>query len=272
MGKIWMPGGGGGVDLDVVTAASGDVLADKVIFGADGEPLTGTMTNRGAVNTEIEINGTYTIPDGYHNGYGQVTQSIPTFDALTIIPGTSAQIVSTSGKYGTGDITVNAVSNLSAANIKKGVIVGGVEGSWEGYVADETDLYYKGANLAGFANYLSNSETDIKFESTYISLSSSSTDPQAIQILAEKTYEFAGYSNLNIRFYIEKWPSVSENRTISLRKGTNQNSLKVFVISGSDGDIITYSFPLETLQTKVAPLFRLVLLNSTIQVQRIWLS
>ena len=38
---IWLPGGGG-ADLDAVTASAGDVLAGKVIVGPDGEPLTGT--------------------------------------------------------------------------------------------------------------------------------------------------------------------------------------------------------------------------------------
>lgn len=104
MGRIWMPGGGGGVDLDVITAASGDVLKGKVIVGPDGEPLTGvleltgnaadsqvlagktyyntdaktkrtgTMTNRGAVSPGgLSAGGSYTIPEGYHNGAGKVT-------------------------------------------------------------------------------------------------------------------------------------------------------------------------------------------------------
>lgn len=99
-----MPGGGGGVDLDVITAASGDVLKGKVIVGPDGEPLTGvleltgnaadsqvlagktyyntdaktkrtgTMTNRGAVSPGgLSAGGSYTIPEGYHNGAGKVT-------------------------------------------------------------------------------------------------------------------------------------------------------------------------------------------------------
>ena len=48
MGKIWMSGGGGGADLDVTTAGSGDVLAGKVIVDKDGEPLNGTMPNIGS--------------------------------------------------------------------------------------------------------------------------------------------------------------------------------------------------------------------------------
>ena len=104
MGRIWMPGGGGGVDLDVVTADARDILNGKVIVGPDGEPLTGSleltgnaadsqvlagktyystdaktkrtgeMVNCGAVSPEgLNAGGSYTIPAGYHNGSGKVT-------------------------------------------------------------------------------------------------------------------------------------------------------------------------------------------------------
>lgn len=46
MGRIWMPGGGGGADLDVITAGAGDVVAPKVIVDKDGEPLAGTLSDK----------------------------------------------------------------------------------------------------------------------------------------------------------------------------------------------------------------------------------
>lgn len=46
MGRVWMPGGGGGADLDVITAGAGDVLAGKVIVDKEGEPVAGTMPDR----------------------------------------------------------------------------------------------------------------------------------------------------------------------------------------------------------------------------------
>ncbi len=104
MGRIWMPGGGGGVDLDAITATFEDVLKGKVIVGPDGEPLTGvleltgnaadsqvlsgktyyntdaktkrtgTMPNQGAVAPSgLNAGGSYTIPAGYHNGSGKVS-------------------------------------------------------------------------------------------------------------------------------------------------------------------------------------------------------
>ena len=161
MGKIWMPGGGGGADLDVITASAGDVLSGKVIVDKDGEPLagtlalsgtaadsqvlsgqtyyntdaktkrTGSMTNRGAVSQSLAINGTYTIPAGYHNGSGKVTQSIPTQGAATITPGTSAKTAIAAGRYASGNITVEGNANLVASNIKKGVTIFGVTGTME---------------------------------------------------------------------------------------------------------------------------------------------
>lgn len=103
------------------------------------------ITNRGAVSAVLGINGTYTIPEGYHNGAGAVKQSIPTLGGQTINPSSAQQIVSSNGKYMTGNVTVNAVSNLNPSNIKKGVVVGGVTGTWEGYVAAPNDLYKYGA-------------------------------------------------------------------------------------------------------------------------------
>lgn len=57
MGTILMPGGGGGIDLDVVTAAAGDILSGKVIVGADGEPLTGTLDLTGNAGTGDVLSG-----------------------------------------------------------------------------------------------------------------------------------------------------------------------------------------------------------------------
>ena len=169
---IWLPGGGG-ADLDVVTADAGDVLAGKVIVGPDGEPLTGTlalsgnasdgqvlngqtyyntdaktkrtgtMPNRGAVNQSLAINGSYTIPAGYHNGSGKVTQNVPTKGAQTYTPGTTNQTIA-ANQYLTGPQTIKGDPNLKPENIKKGVSIMGITGSFEGYVTSPLYLYNKG--------------------------------------------------------------------------------------------------------------------------------
>lgn len=178
---IWLPGGGG-ADLDVVTASAGDVLAGKVIVGPDGEPLTGTlalsgnasdgqvlngqtyyntdaktkrtgtMPNRGAVNQSLAINGSYTIPAGYHNGSGKVTQDIPTKGAQTYTPGTANQTIA-AGQYLTGPQTIKGDPNLIPANIKKGVSIMGNIGTWEGYVSSPLNLFNSGTWGGGQSGY-----------------------------------------------------------------------------------------------------------------------
>ena len=98
-------GGGGGASSDELTAARGDVLKGKTAVTSDSsdEPAegtleltgdaadshvlsgktyynkdpktrrTGTMPNRGAVAQELAAGGSYTVPEGYHNGGGKVT-------------------------------------------------------------------------------------------------------------------------------------------------------------------------------------------------------
>lgn len=75
MGRIWMPGGGGGADLSRVTATSPDVLIGKIIVDANGKPITGTMPDNGAVSQTLNAGDSYSIPRGYHNGNGRVTGS-----------------------------------------------------------------------------------------------------------------------------------------------------------------------------------------------------
>lgn len=178
---IWLPGGGG-ADLDVVTADAGDVLAGKVIVGPDGEPLTGTlalsgnasdgqvlsgqtyyntdaktkrtgaMPNRGAVNQSLAINGSYTIPAGFHNGSGKVTQSVKTKGAQTYTPGTTNQTIA-AGQYLTGAQTIKGDPNLRPENIKKGVSIMGITGSFEGWVSSPLNLFNSGSWGGGQSGY-----------------------------------------------------------------------------------------------------------------------
>ena len=56
------------------TATAGDILSGKTAY-VNGSKITGSMSNKGAVNATVAPGGTYTIPAGYHNGSGKVTAS-----------------------------------------------------------------------------------------------------------------------------------------------------------------------------------------------------
>lgn len=61
-------------DVSSVTAAAADVLANKVIVNSEGELVTGTMPNNGAINAEIDglTTTSYQVAAGYTSG-GTVT-------------------------------------------------------------------------------------------------------------------------------------------------------------------------------------------------------
>ena len=88
-------------DTQDATAAVAEILEGKTAY-ARGAKLTGTMPNKGAVSGTIATKEAYTIPMGFHDGSGTVS-----IDATE-----SAKIV--------------------AGNIKSGVTILGVEGTFAG--------------------------------------------------------------------------------------------------------------------------------------------
>ena len=89
-------------DTSEDTAAVAEILAGKTAH-ARGTQLTGTMPNRGAVTGTINTkDDSYTIPQGYHDGSGAVS------------------------------IDATEQSKLVANNIKAGIEILGVTGSYTG--------------------------------------------------------------------------------------------------------------------------------------------
>lgn len=74
-------------DVQSVTAAAPDVLANKIIVDSTGKSIAGTMPNNGAVAATIDgLTATsYTIPEGYHNGTGTVSLTDDIEQALAAI-------------------------------------------------------------------------------------------------------------------------------------------------------------------------------------------
>lgn len=119
----------GGVNTGDATALSNDILSGKTAY-VDGQKVTGTMTNRGAVTEYIPTNDTITIPEGYHNGKGKVVHQVNTKGAQTFVPTTKDQKILV-GQYLTGTQTIKGDANLVGANIVSGKSIFGVNGSAE---------------------------------------------------------------------------------------------------------------------------------------------
>lgn len=138
-------------------AQPADVLAGKTFTNDEGIEKTGTIPVYGSKSITLPINGSQSLPAGHYSGV-QIKQSIPTLGGQTITPGASQQTIAASGKYGTGNHVIKSVANLTAANIKRGVTVGGVAGAcdWavsEGYkLVTEQNITVTGQTI----NYMKN--------------------------------------------------------------------------------------------------------------------
>ena len=89
-------------DTSGATASASEILAGQTAY-ANGKELTGTMPNRGAASGTIDtVDGSYAIQQGYHDGSGTVS------------------------------IDATEQAKIIAGNIKSGVEILGVTGTYEG--------------------------------------------------------------------------------------------------------------------------------------------
>ena len=100
---IIVGGGSGGALSSDVTASKANVLAGTKTITSDSANavVDGTMVNRGTINHTLSINGSYTIPQGYHSGSGKVSQSVSTKGAATYYATTADQTIA-ANQYLTG--------------------------------------------------------------------------------------------------------------------------------------------------------------------------
>ncbi|MGM9834668.1 MAG: hypothetical protein ACI31M_02670, partial [Bacilli bacterium] len=97
-------------------ANSGDATASNILVGktalVNGELITGTMADNGAVTSSLNAGGSYTIPAGYHNGSGKITAN--TLASQTSATATAANILTGQTAWVNGSKITGTMANKGA--------------------------------------------------------------------------------------------------------------------------------------------------------------
>ena len=101
--------GTGTISVDSTATALPEELVNGKTAWVNGEQITGSLPVIANEQIMLPINGTYTIPKGYHLGGGTITQNITSQEGITVTPSKDPQILNVNGKVMTGDITISGV-------------------------------------------------------------------------------------------------------------------------------------------------------------------
>jgi hypothetical protein len=117
-------------DTVTKTVSSGSAKPAASISGTSATVSTGTntLTLTKSVSNTPQVTAGYVSSGTAGSSNVSLTASVTTKAAATITPGTSNQEIA-AGTYLTGKQTISGDSNLTAANIKQGVSIFGVNGS-----------------------------------------------------------------------------------------------------------------------------------------------
>jgi len=117
-------------DAATKSVDSGSATPAATITGTSASVSTGTntLTLSKTISNTPQVTAGYIASGTAGNSSVSLTASVTTKAAATITPGTSNQEIA-AGTYLTGKQTISGDANLTAANIKQGVSIFGVDGS-----------------------------------------------------------------------------------------------------------------------------------------------
>lgn len=182
-----------GIDISDATLTSASELKQNIVaYTKTGQRIVGSL-GQGKVNTpSISVSSTGKIMAGtsYTSGIigqGTVdnTYQLDTKDETTITPGTSDKIAVASGVYTTGPIHVKGDADLLPGNIKSGVSIFGVSGSYTGVDVDYERYSEATVTITRTGNIEINFGTTIKFDKI---ISISQTSVWANTFIGESAY------------------------------------------------------------------------------------
>lgn len=131
---------GTGIESDILIGHNGWV---------NGVEINGSMLDNSGIDNALKVNTSYTIPQGWYSGTEKITQSLTTQAASSVTPSTANKTVCSSDRWTTGNITIIGDSKLVSTNIKNGVNIFGVVGSFSGWSDNPVIIWNNGSVNGG---------------------------------------------------------------------------------------------------------------------------
>lgn len=194
------------------TANASQILSGRTAY-VNGAKVTGSMPNKGAWSSSLGINGSLTIPEGYHNGQGKITQSIATKGAQTYTPKTTNQVIG-AGQYLSGAQTILGDPNLVPANIVKGKTIFGIAGSYVClpplFIIQNGQWQNSFGTLMALPAYPTSRFERVQNSGNYMEFFTASTGnspPHCMEVLS-KVLDVTNYNRMVIKFASKAFPNL----------------------------------------------------------------
>lgn len=151
--------------------ASGKTITVPAGYYASNASKSVSTATQATPSITVDSNGLITASATQNSGYvsagtKSATVQLTTKAATTITPGTSSQTAVAKNVYTTGNITVAGDADLKAANIKKGVNIFGVTGTYESSGLDGL-LTQSLSSVTGFVRSVNSSTIETDFTLTF---------------------------------------------------------------------------------------------------------
>lgn len=151
-------------DETIANSVSSDVLINNNGW-VNGNIVVGDMSIQELSNV-FNPNDTVVIPEGWYSQNNTISQTLETQDSMTVTPLSIDQTLCDAGKWTIGDIVIVGDGNLVSGNIKNGVnmfgvagtFVGWVDSSWVGMNADSGNVHIYRTNRNVFDRTFSGNE------------------------------------------------------------------------------------------------------------------
>lgn len=212
-----------------------------------GFHATGNFTGDANISSEDVRRGKIAYSKGQ-----KIIGNMKEIGMISYRPTTVSQFIE-SEQFISGQLEIQGDKNLIAANIKKGVTIFGVTGTWEGYVPTVNDLYLRGNQLVPWKG----GSSSIRFEEGQILI------PMENYIETVNPVNLIGKTQLNIQYGASSTNSSSYTQALV-------NGIMLGAHTDIDGEQ-TATFSLSNAQVNQKIRIKCVNIGNR-YIKRIWLS